>query len=184
MTCQFILYACPTGPLASQLDTYFHTSQAQCGPNTAHRYMPHCTLTGFFHDRAAAADGYLEQLETVYQRHRDRQEPVQVVGLEFRPGWQGLTLKAPTLKPLVLDFVRTSQSPTRQEAIRPKDWLHLSLAYGFAPNQALQLEYLARQLVNPNAPAGWELRFYQRDDGSRWCCHRRWPLSSLDASMP
>ncbi|CAN5634059.1 hypothetical protein BH23CYA1_BH23CYA1_13090 [soil metagenome] len=45
---QFIFYACPTGPLAQQLATSFERTQRICGPNTAHAYMPHCTLTGFF----------------------------------------------------------------------------------------------------------------------------------------
>ncbi|MEO0802793.1 MAG: hypothetical protein AAFY57_11025 [Cyanobacteria bacterium J06642_2] len=47
---ELILYACPVGSLVEQLDCYFQKSLQLCGHNTAHLYMPHCTLTGFFHD--------------------------------------------------------------------------------------------------------------------------------------
>ena len=45
---KLIVYACPVGELAEQLETYFSKSRLACGPNQAHQYMPHCTLTGFF----------------------------------------------------------------------------------------------------------------------------------------
>ena len=50
--CEFIVYACPVGTLAGQLDLFFARSRAECGENAAHAYPPHCTLTGFFHSQA------------------------------------------------------------------------------------------------------------------------------------
>ncbi|MGC1309940.1 MAG: hypothetical protein WA885_22160 [Phormidesmis sp.] len=54
MVHQLILYVCPTGPMARQIETYFEQSQQRYGPNAAHAYMPHCTLTGFFEDEEGA----------------------------------------------------------------------------------------------------------------------------------
>ncbi len=42
---QFIVYACPQGELAEQIQDFYQESLDLCGFNAAHNYMPHCTLT-------------------------------------------------------------------------------------------------------------------------------------------
>ena len=179
---QFIVYACPTGELNTQLETYFQLSKEQCGANNAHNYMPHCTLTGFFTDRLSSADYYLQALEEAYKnspkglasRH-DRALEIEIKQLVFNPEWHGLELQAEAIKDLIKDFVRLETSPTRQENIRLKDWLHLSLAYGFESGDRAKLEMLARETINLAADVAWELRFYQRVAGN-WNCLKAWSL--------
>jgi hypothetical protein len=168
-----ILYACPTGPLADQLDTYFEKSQTLIGPNKAHDYMPHCTLTGFFEDDSAAIPLYITALTTALACHQDSQpDPVITVNrLTFAAKWHGLALQSPWLQQFVHTFARQAQSPTRSTPLRLKDWLHLSLAYGFAPDQHQPLQRLAEQLITLESPVQWELRFYQRHPDNQWTCH-------------
>lgn len=179
---KFIMYACPVGELATQLETYFDKSRMMCGPNSAHNYMPHCTLTGFFEDKLAAAANYGQRLERSYKRLK-RSQPTPVVTVKdlcFRPDWYGLELEADWLKKVIVDFACTATSPTRSSPLRPKDWLHLSLAYDFQEKHREDLEALAIDLVDPQAPVGWDLRFYQRNPDNSWLCHWRTRLSNPD----
>lgn len=175
---QFILYACPTGTLAEQLQVFFSESLAQCGRNAAHAYMPHCTLTGFFDDFNRAVPIYTRTLVRAYKRAMgSRPNPVvTITDLSFKPDWHGLELDAPWLQQLILDFACTADSPSRKTTIRPKSWLHISLAYDFVADQAEALTQLAQIIVDPTAPADWELRFYQRNPGNQWICHQALPL--------
>lgn len=173
-----IVYACPVGELAQQLERYMHQSQLACGPNAAHRYMPHCTLTGFFEDQLSALPRYLDALHAARERAWPTRpaQPVTVLGMELRESFHGLLLDAPWLKTLIVDFAARAESPTRVGHLRLKEWLHLSLAYEFQPDHADHLAQLARRLVQPHAPANWELRFYQRLPDWQWQLHRSWPL--------
>ncbi|MEO1341480.1 MAG: hypothetical protein AAFV28_10155 [Cyanobacteria bacterium J06635_13] len=176
MDLQFIVYACPTGELAKQLETYWQLSREQCGANSAHNYMPHCTLTGFFRDRADSASYYLQALEEAYQSAQNNLSlEIEIVNLVFNSDWHGLELQAQGVKELVHNFAQIETSPTRTEAIRLKDWLHLSLAYGYTPEARSQLEQLAKNVIDIKANVGWELRFYQRTN-TVWECLNTWTL--------
>lgn len=175
---EFIVYVCPTGELAEQIQRFFEESLVQHGANTAHAYMPHCTLTGFFEDRFAAVPLYTQRLTRSYKRaYPSRTDPIITVeGLTFKADWHGLELQSPWLKHLMVDFACTAVSPTRKSALRPKNWLHLSLAYGFPSEQSDALSKLATSLVDPQAAVAWELCFYERRSPKDWCCHCRLPL--------
>jgi len=175
-TAEFILYACPGGELAAQIRTYLAQVRVCCGLNQAHRFMPHCTLTGFFHDAPASATAYGDQLNHLLTTLRPSQPTVQVTALTLRPDWHGLELAAPWLYQLALAFREQAQGTALVSPIRPKHWLHLSLAYGFAPHHAAALQALAQAHIAITSPVTWELRFYQRCRGNTWICHRRWPL--------
>ncbi len=174
-----ILYACPTGPLTHQIEQYWTEAIAQCGPNAAHQYMPHCSLTGFFHDDGSAIPTYLVELETLLTTFRETQpDPViQVERLEIQSDFHGLILSCPWLLELVKAFAAQSQSTTRQDPIRLKTWPHLSLAYNFEPDHHDKLAHLARTYIDITAPVSWELRFYERRETGSWHCHQAWPLS-------
>jgi hypothetical protein len=175
---ELIVYACPTGALADQLERYVVRAQAECGPNTAHRYMPHVTLTGFFHDLEASAPFYAAQLGAALADLQPAPAPpLAVAGLEINREFHGLLIESAWAKRVTARFAELAHdSPTRSDALRVKDWLHLSLAYGFAAEQHDALAALARELVDPRAPAGWELRLYERRPGDAWVLHESWGL--------
>ncbi|NER83009.1 MAG: hypothetical protein F6K42_26335 [Leptolyngbya sp. SIO1D8] len=182
---KFIVYACPVGELANQLETYFEKSRLMCGPNSAHYYMPHCTLTGFFEDKIATVPAYTQKLERSYKRlQRSLPDPViDIQGLTFRPDWHGLELQSDWLRKVMVDFVCTATSPTRSSPLRLKEWLHLSLAYDFQADQAETLTILAQDLIEPSASVGWELRFYQRTPDKQWVCHRCLKLKNPEQKL-
>lgn len=195
---QFIVYACPVGPLAEQLDYYLQASLKQCGANAAHRYMPHCTLTGFFHEVESSIPRYVQALEQSLTRAQQTRlhQPIVIRALSFNDDWHGLEIEADWLKTLVDDFSKHADSSTRPDEIRLKSWLHLSLAYKFDLSHAAQLRDLAEAHVNIESDVNWELRYYQRlkelntdttavsqtekpietYGGDRWICHHAWKL--------
>jgi hypothetical protein len=173
-----IVYACPLGELANQIEQYFAASLAICGPNAAHAYMPHCTLTGFFHDDAAAIASYIKALDAALRRARPDQ-PAQALSIdrmELSQNFHGLLLRGSWLKGVISDFASAAHSPTRRDALRLKDWLHLSLAYNFPPEHHEPLAKLAREYVDIRTPVAWDLRFYERHGDGSWACHASWPL--------
>ena len=176
--CEFILYACPIGLLADQLDQYFRSSLACCGRNSAHNYMPHCTLTGFFRDRETAIPLYIRSIAAALQLWQPYPQPaLSVTNMTFRSDWHGLELESSWMRSFVATFAEIAHSPTRQESLRLKDWLHLSLAYGFAPEHSQCLLQLAQSHVHWSASVSWQLRFYQRHLDRSWICHQSWSLS-------
>lgn len=176
---QFIVYACPIGELAQQLEDYFEQSQLICGKNAAHNYMPHCTLTGFFQDSEASVPIYLQALDhTLTQAQPYPRPAITVTQMSFRPDWHGLELRSDWLKQQIANFANLAQSPTRSENLRLKTWFHLSLAYEFQPKQSDKLTQLAQQFINPEASVEWEVRFYQRYPDRTWNCHQSWLLKS------
>ena len=184
MFCQLILYACPIGPLAHQIEDYLQVSRQRWGENKAHQYMPHCTLTGFFHDQREAIALYLQVLETVVAEARQRPGTIQITDLLFQDDWHGLTLESPWLQSLTQSFAQTAHSPTRTDTLRLKTWLHVSLAYGFDPAHAAALKQLAMERVDPKATVEWDVRFYERSPKERqrqmplneWTCHGKWTI--------
>lgn len=173
---KFIVYACPTGEFNTQLETFFQRSYLACGKNTAHEYMPHCTLTGFFHDDPNSIPDYLQALDLAYRETKDLglSLEIQIIQLVFNSNWHGLELQAEGIKQLIERFSQLETSLTRQEDIRLKDWLHLSLAYGFKPSSQEELTALARE-IDLTADVAWELRFYQKLDAN-WKCWQSWSL--------
>lgn len=166
---ELIVYATPNGPLAEAVDRY--STKLAARPTTAQQFPPHCTLTGFFHDRRDAIARYVDAARQVV-----RPVAVDVVALHSGDEWIGLELASPELQRLTADFAAlVADAGTRTDEIRPKDWLHLSLAYGHAAADTAELAALATDLVDPAAPAGWDLRVYERRDGE-WIAHGSWPL--------
>lgn len=164
---KLIVYACPVGALGEQLDVFFGRSAVEIGRNTAHDYMPHCTLTGFFHDVAGSVPIYVHALrEARAEAMSERQQispALSVTDLILDGDFHYLKLEDGWIRQIVQCFSEKAQHiPTRADALRLKDWLHLSLAYGFPAKQGEALRTLAREIVDPTAPVDWELRLYER----------------------
>ena len=174
---QFIVYACPTGELNSQITTYLTRSRTLYGANKAHKYMPHCTLTGFFTDELSSIPDYLQALDQAYLAATNNLSlNIKIKQLNFSNNWHGLELQAEEIKQLIANFAKLATSSTRPEALRLKDWLHLSLAYGFEAKDEQNLTDLARKIINPQAKVNWELRFYQKNPDWTWKCWQTWQI--------
>ena len=173
---ELIVYACPSGLLAGQVTRYFERSRGAVGANAAHSYMPHVTLTGFFHDDAASIPRYREALARALARTPlPDVDAVRVEGMWLTAEFHYLKIESPWLIALTAAFAQTADSATRRDALRRKDWLHLSLAYQFPAEQHAPLAALASALIDPLAPAGWDLRLYQRV-AADWIMHGQWQL--------
>ncbi len=181
----YIVYACPVGEFSRQVESYFHRTRTECGTNAAHNYMPHCSLTGFFNDEMASVAGYLQALHRVWcdAIATCPQPAIEISKMTFRRDWHGVELYSDWVKELIADFIDKIDPHQKGEVLRSKDWLHLSLAYDFEPQQHEYLAEIAQEIIEPKAPLEWELRFYQRHfrhNGDKceiyWTCHQCWHL--------
>lgn len=182
---KFIVYACPQGPLADQLQAYLDQSWEQIGHNAAHAYMPHCTLTAFFEDDSRIIPGDLALLDQLVQERLPScpQPAIRVTGMALQPGWIGLELDSPWARQLARDFANLANLGDRRTLVKSKEWLHLSLAYGYPPPQQAALAALARQRIDPGAAVSWQIRYYQREAGGGWRCHQAWQLPASPSQL-
>jgi len=177
---KLIVYACPVGPLAERIEQYFAASRRCCGPNAAHEYMPHISLTGFFQDDPGTVWRYREALQRALAAQHPFPPPVvTLTGPRLAPGFHRLDVRAPSLRDLAADFARRASGTTPGDVIRSKEGLHLSLAYGFPPEQEQPLSRLARRLIDTTLPVSWELRLYEHRARGAWTCHARWSLTGV-----
>lgn len=173
---ELIVYACPTGELAAALDSYFRLAKANFGVNPAHHYMPHITLTSFFQLAPEHLAAYQQHLNDALAAHQPTPTPIlQIMGLILRPEFHGLEVRAPHLKIIAADFAARARSQPNPQDITIKDWLHLSLAYDFPKKHDPGLRQLAKFTVDPQAPANWSLRLYERH-ARGWKRHIDLPL--------
>ena len=173
---ELILYACPVGPLADAIEAYWGEVVTSIGPNAAHDYMPHVTLTGFFDDVPEAIHGHVEAMRTVLQDDPPPADAVVVTGALYQTDFHLLTVESTWCRSVARRLHETSA------LVRLKDRLHVSLAYGFPLADGATLARLGRAMVDPTLPAVWDLRFYERLPAGGWLLHGAWPLQSLDGS--
>lgn len=176
VNCSFIIYACPVGELNKQIERYFDLSRELYGANSAHKYMPHCTLTGFFNTKLDLIPIYLEALDRAYIETNDDLE-IKIEQLTFKENWHGLELQCDRLKQLIANFAQTKTLEKYSDKLRLKDWLHLSFAYDFNSEHETQLKQLAIDTIDIKAIANWELRFYQKNLDWSWTCLRSWMIN-------
>jgi ubiquitin-associated SH3 domain-containing protein len=174
---ELILYACPQGELTMQLQAYYEQARAECGPNSAHRYPPHVTLTGFFHDTSASVSSYALALrQALSMAQKKARCDVRIARMMFEPNFHGLVIESAWLKHMTATFASLAKSTTRADVLRLKDWLHLSLAYDFDAGQATHLKHLAIELVDVSAQVDWEVRLYERHGDNQWRVLAGWPV--------
>ena len=179
-TVELILYACPRGALADQIDGYMRSSAQRFGRNAAHAFPPHITLTGFFHDIAETVPHYVECCAEAIDNAPEAVSPrINVVGSLFRPDFHGLLIDSSWAQEMTEQFAARAAavSETRIDEIRAKDCLHLSLAYDFAVADHDGLRMLTNEMVDPQADATWEVRLYERRPASQWKQHAAWVIT-------
>ncbi|MEL7156343.1 MAG: hypothetical protein AAFN30_07065 [Actinomycetota bacterium] len=162
-----ILYATPTGALADACDRYFAACQG-LAPTTAQTYPPHCTLTGFFHRPAERVAEVVAEVQGLI----DHAGPVPAravanTGLRCDDDWVGFELQSDWLQERTAEVTAVHRLHPGDDALRPKSWLHLSLAYGvddLAPYRRLAIEH---GLDHP-PPGGWEVALWTRSASGAW----------------
>jgi len=162
---ELILYAWPIGPLADATQRYFNEVTDQLGSTVAQSYPVHCTLTGFFRRADHRVDAVLAALGAAVDA-LGAPDDVTVERLGARDGWVGLELRSRQLLDIIEAVTATDRPEPGEDALRPKDWLHVSLAYGVADLRPY--EALAREIVDPSLPATWRVGFWERLSDGTW----------------
>ncbi|EFN88717.1 protein UBASH3A homolog [Harpegnathos saltator] len=158
---QYVLYACPIGPLAKQLELFWSESK-ELGWNGAHNFIPHITLVSFF----KASDELTEELANILEDvvYQDRLHEHIELETYVSPNFMGFFVKdinAEWLKNIAIRYVN-KVAPLGIIAEPQVTPLHLTLAYQF-PSNLFQSLSSAVEKLGPNTPANWELRLYSRD---------------------
>ncbi len=177
---ELILYATPTGPLAAACERFWRAADQGPGPTLAQTYPPHASLTGFFRRSAERLPSLIENIEEAIDGASPRSaHPIAVMGLVAHESWLGLQLESPWLDRFIQVICLLAEPVADEDALRPKDWLHLSLAYGKEePRPDIDAYYdLAEPIVDPGLDAGWNLDLWERRPNGSWHCHRSWPLT-------
>ncbi|MEO0492213.1 MAG: hypothetical protein AAF081_02225, partial [Actinomycetota bacterium] len=93
-------------------------------------------------------------------------DDVVVDRLGIHDGWVGLELSSPGLLSIIDAVVAADVVAPGEDALRPKDWLHVSLAYGVADLDPYVA--LAEEIVDPMAVATWHVGFWERLPNGSW----------------
>lgn len=166
---ELILYATPTGDLAAACARYFD-AVVNIGATSAQHYPPHCTLSGFFRRQTPDAERAISEIGALLEHAGPVPDgAVEIVELATRPSWIGLELRSSWLTDLTTDIATRVESPPGTDPLRPKEWLHLSLAYGIDGLAAHAA--LATDLIDPTAAAGWEVALWERVHRDSWIRH-------------
>ncbi|MEZ5244869.1 MAG: hypothetical protein R2707_07225 [Acidimicrobiales bacterium] len=161
---ELILYATPTGPLATALAEVFGRITER-GATTAQDYPPHCTLTGFFHRHHDEIPRIVAELDHAATTMDGPVGGVEIVDLHHRPDWVGLELASDWLHRLTARFVELHTVDSTDDPLRPKDWLHLSIGYGV---DDLQAAVDATDDLDIGLACGWEVGIWQRHPDGVW----------------
>jgi ubiquitin-associated SH3 domain-containing protein len=164
-----ILYATPTGALAQLCAAYFEDAAA-AGGTTAQDYPPHCTLTGFFHRTGTRVEEVADEVRNLLSS--TGQPPpgsVEVQGPVRRDSWLGLELRSACLRRITADFVDHHHLDRGDDRLRPKDWLHVSLAYGVVDLDPY-VDLAGRFDFAGVVDEPWEVGLWERTADGSWRC--------------
>jgi hypothetical protein len=166
---EVILYAMPTGALGRACDELY-AAATRLGPTTAQAFPPHCTLTGFFR----RPPGEVPRLVDELTRATGAVSGVAAADVDVSPlrccrEWVGYELRSEALTDLARRFVAVHRADEGDDAVRLKDGLHLSLAYGGVADLAPYAEVAAG--LPPPEPCAWEVALWERGPDGTWLRH-------------
>lgn len=173
---ELIVYATPRGPLLEACERYFAEVSQRLGPTTAQTYPPHVTLTGFFHRTTARRDEMIAEVGDLLRRWGAvPAHAVAIDGLTVSDEWIGLPVSSRWLIELTADLIGHHAIGDGDDPLRPKDWLHLSLAYGDHGTRSLaSYGTMAVAMVDPALSVTWDVGLWERSDAPdrpRWQRH-------------
>ncbi|RUP43344.1 hypothetical protein BC936DRAFT_137319 [Jimgerdemannia flammicorona] len=183
---RFILYLepSPTSSIFNRLDAFITMTLSRFGPNSAQRYHPHCTITGFFDVTPSNSDPTLacttatmvQALDDAIQK-RLPFPPPRLTGFIRRkqaPGELLVGLKAPLVYHEVMDALVEAATGSEVGAhVRKKNINHISLALypekgegSLAPEVMEEMERIARETVNlekeETEMTEWDVVLYEK----------------------
>ncbi|XP_047498667.1 protein UBASH3A homolog isoform X3 [Penaeus chinensis] len=189
---EYVVYLCPSGLLYEQIQSFWVEALQKCGWNGAHNLVPHITLCSFFKSGDENCEALVASLKEVVRSVIPALPSTLTLDKYISPNYMGLFLndqQADILKKLAVTYVKevshmleagcyeklevmaaclpwctgttlSQEYCTTGEAATKA--LHLTLAYQFPPSHFSRLESLV-DIVDPRAPAAWEVRLYSRD---------------------
>jgi hypothetical protein len=162
-----IVYATPIGELAEACARYGAMASA-VAPTLAQAYPPHCTLTGFFRRSRTEIDRIVGEVTATFGTDPVAADAVTIRGPVHHGRWLGFELTSRLLHDRTQGFARTHRLCAGDDAIRVKDWLHLSLAYGV--DDLAPYVSAAEQVRWPAAAEAWDVGLWESRRGT-WTRH-------------
>lgn len=176
--CELILYAEPGGALGARCEEFWAAMSTSDVTTEAQEYPPHVTLTGFFHRRS----GRVPEVLTAARAAVDAAVPAGLDGgrwaapatleLQINDDWIGLHVTAGWMDAVIAAFCAPGSRAhpvAGEDALRPKSWLHVSLAYGNGFDvhaRTLATEH-AEAFAGLASEAVWTIAVWRRD-GPVW----------------
>ena len=168
---ELIFYATPTGSMAAACEAIF--GELESTPTTAQTYPPHCTLTGFFRRRPERVAPIVATAQDFIDGFGPIESATVQAAVGEHSGWVGLELASPLLHKAIEGFVQATDVEPGEDALRPKDWLHLSLAYPLNPDVDYSALALQRRSALTTSSDPWELGLWERNADGSWLRHTR-----------
>lgn len=183
------MYITPSGPLGRACERYWSALNEASGesglqPTAAQAYPPHCTLTGFFERSPDRLPELIADIETAIDGASPRsRQPVAVMGVVDHDRWVGLQLESPWLDRFITVLCLVHETAAGEDELRPKDWLHLSLAYGLdtIEEDVTPIDPyvdLAHEVVDPALDVEWFLGLWERAADRSWRRLAEWPITN------
>jgi len=171
---RFIIYLepSPTSELTKSIKTFYRLSRLKCGPNEAHMYHPHCSMTGFLslkpHQFPLVISTITKNLNSWLPVYEHFPSP-NIASVSANSSRVVLKLDVPPFyHALVSNLVEVVAPFTR---LRPKSLNHISLAYlnkhvktssEFSKIDIDTLTELAHNTVVLDAPVAWDIVLYEQ----------------------
>ncbi|KAJ9080786.1 hypothetical protein DSO57_1021191 [Entomophthora muscae] len=195
---RFIVYLepAPQSKLAASILEFYRLSRIKVGPNEAHLYHPHCSMTGFFTLASDDVDAVVGSVKRCLSGWLSPSTPFPsptLGSLVAKDSGLQLKLQVPEYYHAMVNNLVDELAPLAR--LRPKSLDHISLAYlnkhvktfrTFAPAEISALYEIARNInLAENTHLAWDIAFYEQLHNSQDLCHphhfkeiARWPVSN------
>ncbi|GAU88894.1 hypothetical protein RvY_01512 [Ramazzottius varieornatus] len=170
---EYVVYLCPAGVLAGNIQDFRAKSADLCGKNGAFRHMPHVTICPAFRVDAASVPVIIRAMDHAHRSLEERDGLPQKVRVDLhgseREPFVGLFVDENSDKAakeflrVLLDQAHSLIAPDREApVVLSTKRYHLTLAHSFPPEQRQAIMKLAQSIPLKNR-AGWYFLLLSRD---------------------